>query len=48
MFESRGAHPTRAVPAVLPASGPLAPRELEPTTVRAKCSAGPKLGRRDV
>lgn len=29
--------------AVLPESGPLAPRELEPAAVRDKCSAGPKL-----
>jgi hypothetical protein len=34
--------------AVLPESGPLAPRELEPAAVRDKCSAGPKLGRGDV
>jgi hypothetical protein len=34
--------------AVLPESGPLAPRELQPATIRAKCAAGPKLGRRDV
>jgi putative transposase len=31
--------------AVLPESGPLGPRELEPAAVRDKCSAGPRLGR---
>ena len=31
--------------AVLPESGPLAPRELEPAAVRGKRSTGPKFGR---
>ena len=34
--------------AVLPESGRLAPRELEPAAVRDKCSPGPTLGRGDV
>ena len=34
--------------AVLPESGPLAPRELEPAAVRGKRSTGPKFGRGDV
>jgi hypothetical protein len=38
----------RVVLAVLPESGPLSPRELEPAAVRGKYSAGPKFGRGDV